>query len=117
RTGHDFSNYKRPTIVRRVARHLQIHETDDLARYLEILRNNPDELVSLLKNLLINVTNFFRDKDAFAALEKKVIPTLFEGKSSEDHVRVWTAGCSSGEEAYSIAILLNEFASTLPDPP
>ena len=117
RTGHDFSNYKRPTIVRRVARHLQIHETDDLARYLEILRNNPDELVSLLKNLLINVTNFFRDKDAFAALEKKVIPTLFEGKSSEDHVRVWTAGCSSGEEAYSIAILLHEYAAMLPDAP
>ena len=117
RTGHDFANYKRPTIIRRIARHLQIHETDDLATYLEILRGNPDELLSLLKNLLINVTNFFRDKEAFAALEKKIIPALFEGKSQDDHVRVWIAGCASGEEAYSVAILLNEFASTLPDPP
>ena len=117
RTGHDFTNYKRPTIIRRIARHLQIHETDDLGRYLEILRDNPDEILSLLKNLLINVTNFFRDKEAFAALEKKAIPALFEGKSAEDHVRVWIAGCSSGEEAYSIAILLHEFASSLSHPP
>ena len=117
RTGHDFSNYKRPTIIRRIARHLQIHETDDLERYLEILRDNPDELLSLLKNLLINVTNFFRDPEAFAVLEKKVIPAVFEGKSSEDQVRVWIAGCSSGEEAYSVAILLQEYAETLSDPP
>jgi PAS domain S-box-containing protein len=117
RTGHDFSNYKRPTIIRRIARHLQIHETDDLEKYLEILRDRPDEVLSLLKNLLINVTNFFRDKESFAALEKKVIPSLFEGKSADDNVRVWVAGCSSGEEAYSVAILLHEYAATLPDPP
>jgi two-component system CheB/CheR fusion protein len=116
-TGHDFTNYKRPTIIRRVARHLQIHETDDLGEYLEILRNRPDEVVSLIKNLLINVTNFFRDKDAFDALETQVVPALFEGKSGDDHVRVWIAGCSSGEEAYSMAILLNEFAAKLPEPP
>ncbi len=117
RTGHDFSNYKCPTIIRRIARHLQIHETDDLETYLEVLRDRPDEVLSLLKNLLINVTNFFRDKEAFEVLEKKVIPALFEGKSAEDHVRVWIAGCSSGEEAYSVAILLNEYASRLSDPP
>ncbi|MEO8572786.1 MAG: chemotaxis protein CheB [Pyrinomonadaceae bacterium] len=117
RTGHDFSNYKRPTIVRRIARHLQIHETDDLEKYLTILRDRPDEVLSLLKNLLINVTNFFRDTEAFSALEKKVIPALFEGKSGEDHVRVWIAGCATGEEAYSIAILLSEYAATLPEPP
>jgi len=117
RTGHDFSNYKRATLVRRVVRHLQIHETDDLEVYLQILRENPDEVRSLLKNLLINVTNFFRDKDAFNALEKKVIPNLFEGKTSTDQVRVWIAGCSTGEEAYSIAILLQEYAATLSDPP
>lgn len=117
RTGHDFSNYKRPTLIRRVARHLQIHETDDLKEYLEILREKPDEVLSLLKNLLINVTNFFRDKEAFNTLEKKVIPALFEGKSAEESVRVWIAGGASGEEAYSIAILLNEYAATLPNPP
>jgi two-component system, chemotaxis family, CheB/CheR fusion protein len=117
RTGHDFANYKRPTLIRRIARHLQIHETDDLAEYLEILREKPEEVLSLLKNLLINVTNFFRDKEAFEALEKKIIPTLFAGKSAEDQVRVWIAGCSSGEEAYSLAILLCEYASTVPDPP
>ncbi|HEX4948834.1 MAG TPA: CheR family methyltransferase, partial [Blastocatellia bacterium] len=117
RTGHDFSNYKRPTLVRRVARHLQIHETDDLEEYLKILRGKPDEVLSLLKNLFINVTNFFRDKEAFATLEKKVIPMLFEGKTSAESVRVWIAGCASGEEAYSIAMLLAEYAATLPDPP
>ncbi len=117
RTGHDFSNYKRPTLIRRVARHLQIHETDDLKEYLEILRDKPDEVLSLLKNLLINVTNFFRDKEAFNALEKKIIPAIFDRKTSEDQVRIWIAGCSSGEEAYSIAILLQEYAATLPDPP
>ena len=117
RTGHDFSNYKRATIVRRLVRHLQIHETDDLEVYLQILREKPDEVLSLLKNLLINVTNFFRDKEAFSALEKKVIPNLFEEKTSGDQVRVWVAGCSSGEEAYSMAILLREYAATLSDPP
>jgi PAS domain S-box-containing protein len=117
RTGHDFSNYKRPTLVRRAARHLQIHETDDLEVYLKILRERPDEVLSLLKNLLINVTNFFRDKDAFDALEKTVIPALFEGKTSENQVRVWVAGCATGEEAYSMAILLQEYAANLPDPP
>src|SRR5688572_1531298 len=117
RTGHDLSSYKRPTIIRRIARHLQIHETDDLEKYLEILRDRPDEVLSLLKNLLINVTNFFRDKESFAAFEKKIIPALFEGKAAEDQVRVWVAGCSTGEEAYSMAILLNEYAGTLPDPP
>ncbi len=117
RTGHDFANYKRPTLIRRIARHLQIHETDDLADYIKILRDRPDEVLSLLKNLLINVTNFFRDKESFAALEKKVIPLLFDGKGPGDQVRVWIAGCASGEEAYSLAILLCEFANTLPEPP
>lgn len=117
RTGHDFSNYKRPTLIRRLVRHLQIYETDDLKEYLEILRKKPEEVLSLLKNLLINVTNFFRDKETFAVLEEKVIPALFENKSSSDQVRVWIAGCSTGEEAYSIAILLSEYAATLSDPP
>lgn len=117
RTGHDFSHYKRPTLIRRLARHLQVYETDDLKVYLDILRKKPEEVLSLLKNLLINVTNFFRDKQAFEALEKKIIPALFEGKSINDQVRVWVAGCSSGEEAYSIGILLTEHLATLHNPP
>ncbi len=117
RTGHDFSNYKTPTLIRRIARHLQIHELEDIPSYLELLRNHPNEVQSLLKNLLINVTNFFRDKEAFAALEKEVVPNIFAGKTSRDTVRVWSAGCASGEEAYSLAMLLQEFADTLTDPP
>jgi two-component system CheB/CheR fusion protein len=117
RTSHDFSNYKHPTLIRRIARHLQIHELEDISAYLDLLRNNPDEMQSLVKNLLINVTNFFRDKDAFAALEKNVVPKLFEGKTGKDQVRVWSVGCASGEEAYSLAMLLREYAAGLPDPP
>ena len=117
RTGHDFSSYKHPTLLRRIARHLQIHELEDISAYLHLLREKPGEMQSLVKNLLINVTNFFRDKDAFEALEKEVIPKLFENKTGKDQVRVWSAGCASGEEAYSLAIVLSEYASGLPDPP
>jgi two-component system CheB/CheR fusion protein len=117
RTGHDFTNYKRPTLLRRIARHLQIHEVEGIPDYLEILRQKPEEVHSLIKNLLINVTNFFRDKDTFEHLEHEVIPRLFEDKTSEDQIRVWVAGCASGEEAYSIGILLLEYASRLGDPP
>jgi two-component system CheB/CheR fusion protein len=116
-TGHDFSSYKHPTLLRRIARHLQIHELEDISAYLDLLRENAEEMQSLVKNLLINVTNFFRDKDAFEALEKKVVPKLFENKTGKDQVRVWSVGCASGEEAYSLAILLNEYSEGLTDPP
>jgi two-component system, chemotaxis family, CheB/CheR fusion protein len=117
RTGHDFSNYKTPTLVRRIARHLQIHNLPDIPSYLEYLRNNPDEIQSLLKNLLINVTNFFRDREAWFALEAEVVPNLFAGKRGSDQVRVWSCGCASGEEAYSLAMVLSEYAYRLNDPP
>lgn len=117
RTGHDFSNYKTPTLVRRIARHLQIHELTEIPSYLELLRNQPNEIQSLLKNLLINVTNFFRDKTAFEALEGEIIPNLFAGKTGKDTVRVWSCGCASGEEAFSLAMLLTEYADRLADPP
>jgi two-component system CheB/CheR fusion protein len=117
RTGHDFSNYKHPTLLRRIARHLQIHELDDMKAYLEILREKPEEVQSLVHNLLINVTNFFRDRAAFDSIEKTVIPDLFEGKKATDQIRVWTAGCATGEEAYSMAMLLCEYANSLADPP
>jgi PAS domain S-box-containing protein len=117
RTGHDFSNYKTPTLVRRIARHLQIHDLPDIPSYLEYLRERPEEIQSLLKNLLINVTNFFRDKDAWLALEAEVLPNLFAGKKGSDQVRVWSCGCASGEEAYSLAMILSEYAFGLNDPP
>jgi two-component system CheB/CheR fusion protein len=117
RTGHDFSTYKHATLLRRIARHLQIFEIDDIRDYIQLLRERPDDLQSLLKNLLINVTNFFRDKEAFRQLEKHVIPKLFAGKKGNESVRVWSVGCASGEEAYSLGILLSEFASKLHDPP
>ena len=117
RTGHDFSNYKPPTLVRRIARNLQIHELEDIPSYLEFLRQNPEEINSLLRNLLINVTNFFRDPKAFETLETQVIPKLFEDKTAKDTVRVWVAACASGEEAYSVAMLLVEHADKLHDPP
>ncbi|MFN7119228.1 MAG: chemotaxis protein CheB [Saprospiraceae bacterium] len=117
RTGNDFSSYKQPTILRRIARHLQIHELDNIHDYLNLLRERPNEVELLLHNLLINVTNFFRDKAAFEALEDIVIPALFKDKSEQDVVRVWVPGCASGEEAYSIAILLVEYAEKLSNPP
>lgn len=117
RTGHDFSNYKRSTVIRRLLRQLQVYETDNLREYQDVLRTKPEEAISLMKSLLINVTNFFRDREAFDLLEKKIIPALFKGKTANDQVRVWVAGCSTGEEAYSIAILLSEYASTLARPP
>jgi len=117
RTGHDFSNYKTPTLIRRIARHLQIHNLEDIPSYLEFLRAHPDEISSLLKNLLINVTSFFRDKEAWAVIEREVIPRLFEGKRSSEVVRVWSCACASGEEAYSLAMLLSEYAQNLHEPP
>lgn len=116
RTGHDFSNYRTPTLIRRIARHLQIHDLEDIPAYLEFLRRQPDEINLLLKNLLINVTGFFRDPEAWAILEREVVPQLFNRKKG-DTIRVWSCGCASGEEAYSLAIVLSEYAEKLPNPP
>lgn len=117
RTGHDFINYKRPTLLRRIARRLQVHELPDMRAYLALLKKQPDEVQSLLRDLLITVTNFFRDPETFAYLEQHIIPKLFEGKAGGDSVRVWSCGCGTGEEAYSLAILLHEHASRMADPP
>lgn len=116
RTGRDFSYYKRATIVRRISRRLQINAVDDLPAYLSFLRTHQGEAGALLQDLLISVTNFFRDRDAFAALEP-YIPAIFEGKSAEDTVRVWSPACATGEETYSLAIMLLEYARTLEAPP
>jgi two-component system CheB/CheR fusion protein len=116
RTGRDFSYYKRATILRRISRRMQVNSVSDMMSYLVFLRTHPGEAGALLKDLLISVTNFFRDRDAFAALEKR-IPDLFGGKGQGDTVRVWVPACATGEEAYSIAMLLIEYGRTLDLPP
>ena len=116
RTGRDFSYYKRATVLRRLARRLQINGIDDLPTYLDFLHAHPVESTALLQDLLISVTNFFRDRDSFQALERQ-IPRLFEHKTAADQVRVWVAGCATGEEAYSVAMLLAEHAATLDQRP
>jgi two-component system CheB/CheR fusion protein len=117
RTGHDFSSYKHPTLLRRIARHLQIHELENMQEYVRLLRERPEESEFLLANLLINVTNFFRNPDAFDVLEKDVIPRMFAGKNANDQIRVWVPACATGEEAYSIGMLLCEYASRFDDVP
>jgi two-component system CheB/CheR fusion protein len=108
RTGHDFRFYKRATMLRRIERRLQVNGVPDLIAYRDLLRENPRETGALLKDMLIGVTSFFRDREAFESLERDVLPALFSGKSDGDQVRAWVAGCSSGEEAYSLAMLLCE---------
>lgn len=112
-SGHDFSGYKTKTFLRRVKRRMQIGQIQSISDYIALLRKEPSEVTSLFRDLLINVTNFFRDADAFALLEKTVVPRLFEGKAADDTVRVWVPGCATGEEVYSLAILLREHMDTL----
>lgn len=116
RTGRDFSHYKRATVLRRIGRRMQVNGVDNLGGYLNCLRTRTGECQALLQDLLISVTNFFRDPDCFVALEA-MIPTLFEGKGPNDAVRVWVVACATGEEAYSVAMLLAEHARTLEAPP
>ena len=117
RTGHDFAQYKRATVLRRIERRLQVNQLRDLPTYRDFLRDNPAETRPLLKDMLISVTNFFRDREAFEVLERIAIPAVFEGKSTGHQVRVWVAGCATGEEAYSVAMLLAEYANELAAPP
>lgn len=116
RTGRDFNGYKRATIVRRIARRMQVNGTDHLAGYLNFLRTRPGEAPALLQDLLISVTNFFRDPECFEALEPHLRETL-RGKAPGEPVRVWVPGCATGEEAYSLAMLLCEFAREMDAPP
>ena len=108
RLGRDFSDYKTGTLMRRIQRRMHVLQTDEVAEYIEQLRSLPHEAEQLFRELLISVTRFFRDREAFEELEAKVIPGLVTNRDSADPVRVWVAGCATGEEAYSIAILLKE---------
>jgi two-component system CheB/CheR fusion protein len=110
RTDRDFSRYKSSTVMRRIARRMQINQVEDLAEYLEILRERREEAVALADDLLVTVTSFFRDPEVFERLENDVVPDLFERKGADEDLRVWSVGCATGEEAYSLAILLLEEA-------
>lgn len=113
RTGHDFSLYKKNTFLRRIERRLALQKIDDLSHYLKVLRQDPLEVDRLFQDILIGVTNFFRDSEAFAALENKVLPKMLENFPEDQTFRVWVPACSSGEEAYSIAIVLKECIEAL----
>ncbi len=108
KTGVDLSFYKESTILRRVERRMGINQIGDIRRYVELMERSPGEVQTLFKEILIGVTKFFRDQDAFRVLREQVIPALFASKTADEEVRVWVAGCSTGEEAYTMAILLAE---------
>jgi two-component system, chemotaxis family, CheB/CheR fusion protein len=107
-TGHDLSLYKKNTLCRRIERRMNVHQIEDPTTYLRFLQQNPQEAGMLFKELLIGVTNFFRDSGAFNALARKWLPKLLAGKPAEYTVRAWVPACSTGEEAYSVAIVLRE---------
>ncbi len=109
--GHDFSGYKSKTFFRRVQRRMQVLLLHDVAAYIALLRQDPDEAGKLFRDLLISVTGFFRDAESFAALSERVMPAIFEGRGAGDTVRIWVPGCATGEEAYSLAILASEQAA------
>ena len=106
-TGHDFSQYKQNTIYRRVERRINIAQLDNIQSYIRLLQENSDEIENLFKELLIGVTNFFRDPESFEKL-KKILKELVKGKPDSGQIRIWIPGCSTGEEAYSVAIILKE---------
>jgi len=106
--GHDFSQFKQSTIQRRIERRMAVHQIDTLAEYEKYIQQNPVETEALFHDLLIGVTRFFRDPEAFRAIEQKVIPKLLAGRPANTPLRIWAPGCSTGEEAYSLAILIAE---------
>ena len=112
-TGHDFSQYKPSTIRRRIERRMAVQQIGTIDNYVKFLQQAPAEGIALFRDLLIGVTNFFRDPEAFKFLEEQGLPKLFEGKPPGSTIRVWSAGCSTGEEAYSLAILLQEHMEAL----
>lgn len=107
-TGHDFSRYKTSSVVRRIERRMTVHQIRRIEDYLDLLQKSSDEIAALFDDILIGVTNFFRDPEAFRALEEKVIPRLVASSDAETGIRIWVPGCSTGEEAYSVAILVVE---------
>src|SRR3979411_1081250 len=107
--GVDFSDYKPATVKRRIFRRMALRKVGELKEYVQFLRHHPAEVEALYEDILIKVTSFFRDPDAFEALKTEVFPSILKHRSSEEPVRVWVPGCSTGEEIYSHAIALLEF--------
>ena len=116
-TGHDFRHYKRATVLRRIERRMQVRAVQTLPDYSRVLDADAREYEALLSDMLISVTNFFRDREAFEAVERDIIPELFKNKEATDEVRVWSAACATGEEAYSLAMLLADHAGQMTAPP
>lgn len=108
-TSCDFTLYKRPTITRRISRRMSQHGINKLNAYLDFLHRHPDEIDTLCKEFLIGVTRFFRDPEAFDLVRKKIIPAIIDSKKPKEQVKIWVPGCSTGEEAYTIAILFRQY--------
>jgi len=108
RTGNDFSNYKTNMIIRRISKRASLNHISNIEDYLKILQNDPNEIEKLYSDFLIGVTSFFRDKEVFKSIQTKVIPQLLEKCIEKQELRIWVCGCSTGEEAYSLAILIKE---------
>jgi len=106
--GLDFSHYKRSTLRRRLARRMAVRKVDELDDYVAVLLDDPAEATALYQDFLIRVTGFFRDPESFEGLAARVFPSVCEGRSAKDRIRIWVPGCATGEEAYSIAMLLLE---------
>jgi len=109
KTGNDFSSYKANTVLRRIERRMSVHDTGGIGKYIALLRDNPLEAQALSQDILIGVTSFFRDPEAFEILRQEVIPRLFAQRDPDDPVRIWHACCATGEEVYSMAILIQEY--------
>src|SRR6266568_5009859 len=109
KTGHDFSSYKANTVMRRIERRMAMNEVNGIGKYVALIEENPKEAQALCQDILIGVTSFFRDPEAFEVLRQEVIPRMFEGRDPENPVRIWHACCATGEEVYSMAILIQEY--------
>ncbi|MFN3531783.1 MAG: CheR family methyltransferase [Candidatus Brocadia sp.] len=113
KTGHNFTHYRYSTVSRRIGKRMSINHIETLTDYVVYLQQHPSEVEALFKELTIGVTKFFRDSEVYKAFKEKVIPHLFEHQNAELTVRVWVAGCSTGEEAYSLAILLADYMDVI----
>ena len=112
-TGLDFTHYKHSTIKRRINRRMMLQQVEKLEDYVRLLRENAEEVKSLYEDILINVTSFFREPEAFEALQQVVFPEIMRNRAEDEPIRIWVPGCASGEEAYSLAISLLEFLGDL----
>ena len=111
--GHDFSKYKRTAIIRRVERRMSLHRIEDLEKYVRYMRDNPQETQLLYKEILIGVTNFFRDPETWEAIKESILPSLLSKHHSDQPLRAWVVGCSTGEEAFSLAMIFQEVVDHL----